>query len=160
MFPVIISFRQEGNYLKTGSPINDYSYQTTQTGSEVQTLNNILLVGLGGFAGSVLRYSASLLTGYVGWELRWPLVTFVVNLLGSFVIGLFWGWASQLEGARTLVLLGIVGFCGGFTTFSAFSFEVLELLRAGDYGLGAVYVLASVILCVGGAWAGLMLTGK
>ena len=123
----------------------------------MQTLGNILLVGAGGFVGSAARYSVSLLVNRIGWEWKWPLVTFIVNLLGSLLIGILWGKAMQVAEPRLLLTLGIAGFCGGFTTFSAFSLEVVELLRAGDYGLGLAYITASVVICVGGAFLGLIL---
>ena len=123
----------------------------------MQTLWNILLVGAGGFVGSAARYSVSLLVKGLGWEWKWPWGTFIVNLLGSLLIGILCGKALQVPEPRLILTLGIAGFCGGFTTFSAFSFEVIALLRAGDYGLGLLYVAASVVLCVGGAFLGLML---
>lgn len=123
----------------------------------MQILWNILLVGAGGFVGSAARYSVGLLIKGVGAEWKWPAATFIVNLLGSVLIGVLWGKALEMQEPRLWLTLGIAGFCGGFTTFSAFSLEVVELLRAGDYGIGVLYMLASVVLCVGGAWLGLML---
>lgn len=123
----------------------------------MQTFANILLVGAGGFVGSAARYSVSLLVKGLGWEWKWPLVTFLVNLVGSVLIGILWGKAMQGTEPRLILTLGIAGFCGGFTTFSAFSLEIVELLRAGDYGLGLAYIAASVVLCVGGAFLGLIL---
>ena len=117
-------------------------------------------MGLGGFAGSALRYSASLLVRQAGWMGKWPLATLLVNILGSFLIGILWGRAVQIQHPQPLILLGIAGFCGGFTTFSAFSFETVELLRAGDYGLGLLYIGLSVILCMAATWAGLVIAGK
>jgi CrcB protein len=124
---------------------------------QVQILGNILLVGVGGFAGSAARYAVSLWIKGAGSEFRWPVATFLVNLLGAVLIGFLWGRAAQAAEPRLWLTLGIAGFCGGFTTFSAFSFEVLELLRAGDWGLGLLYVAASVVFCVGGACCGLAL---
>ena len=121
----------------------------------MQVLGNILLVGLGGFAGSAARYSVSLLAKGLGW--KWPVATFLVNLLGALLIGALWGKAMQMPESRWILTLGTAGFCGGFTTFSAFSLEVLELLRNGDYGVGLLYVAASVVLCVGGVCVGMML---
>lgn len=91
----------------------------------------------------------------MGWDGRWPLATLAVNVLGSILIGLLWGRAAQMP--QPLILLGVVGFCGGFTTFSAFSLETVELLRAGNYGAGLLYAGASVVLCTGGTFLGLTL---
>lgn len=126
----------------------------------MQTLGNILLAGAGGFVGSAARYSVSLLVKGIGWGWKWPLGTFAVNLLGAVLIGVLWGKAMAADEPRLILTLGMAGFCGGFTTFSAFSLEVVGLLRAGDYGLGLAYVAASVVLCVGGTFLGLMLAGK
>ena len=123
----------------------------------MQILGNILLAGAGGFVGSAARYSVSLLVKGLGWEWKWPLVTFVVNLLGSLLIGVLWAKAVQLPDPRLILTLGVAGFCGGFTTFSAFSLEVVELLKAGDYGLGLLYIAASIVLCAGGAFLGMAL---
>ena len=123
----------------------------------MQTLWNILLVGAGGFVGSAARYSAGLLARGIGGDGKWPWATFGVNLLGSLLIGLLWGKSLHMAEPRLILTLGMAGFCGGFTTFSAFSLEIVELLRSGDYGLGLLYVALSVALCVGGAFIGLML---
>ncbi len=123
----------------------------------MQTLGNIVLAGAGGFVGSAARYAVSLGIRGMGWDGKWPLATLTVNLLGSILIGLLWGRAAQMPHAQPLILLGIVGFCGGFTTFSAFSLETVQLLRTGDYGPGLLYIGASVVLCTVGTWGGLAL---
>lgn len=116
--------------------------------------SNILWVGLGGFAGSVLRYLAGL--GIAGWSVnaRFPWATLLVNVGGSFLIG----WLLRyVEHGSMGHLMGVIGFCGGFTTFSTFSMESLKLLREGQQGIAAVYIIVSLVLCIGATWLGLLM---
>jgi len=99
----------------------------------IQTLS---FVALGGAAGSVLRY---LTVAAVGT----PLGTLLVNVVGSFVIGILF---VMLAGRGMLSLLFMAGLLGGFTTFSAFSLDALKLWQAGQGGQALLYVGASVIL--------------
>ncbi len=114
---------------------------------------SILMVGLGGFAGSVLRYLISLIMlptlppGGIPWH------TLLVNVLGSLLIG--WLLAMQVEGHWHS--LAVVGFCGGFTTFSTFSLELLRLLQNGSYGTSLTYLLLSLGFTLGAAAAGFYL---
>lgn len=106
-----------------------------------------LAVGLGGFAGSVLRYLAGRLP--LQSPEGFPYATLIINVLGSFAIGLIAAVAAKhADIDPRLVLFLRVGLCGGFTTFSTFSSETFSLLRAGSYGGAAVYVLLSVLLGV------------
>lgn len=119
---------------------------------------NLLLVGLGGFAGSAARY----LLG--GWLLhhttaaKFPWSTFAVNVLGCLAIGLLSGAAERFDaigpGARLFLFTGLLG---GFTTFSAFGFETFFLLRRGEWLVAALYSGASVAVCVLAVWAGFRL---
>ena len=101
----------------------------------------ILYVGMGGFIGSVGRYLISY------WLLRYnhqfPSGTLLVNLLGSFLIGLI--LASSLKNSESWRLLMVTGFCGGFTTFSAFSLENLKMLQDGQWIPAVQYILTSLI---------------
>ena len=104
-------------------------------------MKTLLLIGCGSFAGGVLRYGVSRL---LQW-LSLPLGTFCVNILGCLLLGICYG---LLEHYRVLSeeirLLFIVGFCGSFTTFSAFIHENLLLLRQSDLAGSALYVSLSV----------------
>lgn len=111
-----------------------------------QTTQNIILVFIGGGVGSVFRYLAGL------WVLRlfpdsWPLNTWLVNILGSLLIGILFGLISvdARWGEFTKIFL-IIGFCGGFTTFSSFSYENLILLQEGEFLRFILYAMSSLIV--------------
>ena len=107
-------------------------------------LKNILWVGAGSFVGGALRYLVSLGLKYTG---GFPWATFLVNLIGCLLIGLLWGLFSRFANAsQQLVLFLSVGFCGGFTTFSTFSKESLQLIQSGNWGYLALYVTGSILL--------------
>ena len=124
-------------------------------------MSTYLWVALGGALGSVARYwmtnAVALLTGP-----RFPWGTILINVLGSFVIGLFaylttpFGRIPVSFDMRAFVIVGI---CGGFTTYSAFSLQTLELARNGDWLAVAGNIVLSVALCLGAVWAGYALAG-
>jgi fluoride exporter len=119
----------------------------------VTGLSSWMLVGLGGAVGAMLRFGVVRLMPTGGW----PMGTFAVNVIGGFAMGLLVGWlAARGAGENVRLLLG-VGVLGGFTTFSAFSLDMLLMLERGDFGLAVAYALASVMLCVLALWAGLLL---
>lgn len=118
-----------------------------------------VLVGVGGFAGAVLRYG---LSGLVHRQVPWtgfPLGTLAVNLLGCLAIGLLAGLADsrQLFGpeARAFALIGLVG---GFTTFSTFGYETFAMLRDQEYVRAAANVTSQVVLGLSAVWAGYAMT--
>lgn len=86
----------------------------------------------------------------------WPTLT--ANVLGCLLIGLFYSLSSKLDWSPELRLLLTTGLCGGFTTFSTFSNEGLQLLRAGNFGVFALYFTLTLVLGLGavalGAWMG------
>lgn len=108
-----------------------------------------LLVMMGGALGTLARYAFSILAMPIDREL--PFGTIIVNVTGSFVIGLF-ATLTMTQGrfpvSDNTRLFVMVGLCGGYTTFSSFSLQTLELLREGALGRAAVNVVASVLLCV------------
>lgn len=111
------------------------------------------MVGLGGFAGSVCRYLVGLLP--VGANEGFPYKTLAINVVGAFFLGLICAWAAKNSNlSPRMVLMLRVGVCGGFTTFSTFAFEALELLRGGRPAAAAAYVLASMALGVLAVFAG------
>lgn len=105
-------------------------------------IKNLILVSIGGGLGSAFRYLAGLL---ISRQDGFPTATFIVNIIGSFVIGLLIARLLQSPN-ETIRLLLIVGFCGGFTTFSAFSAETFQLLQNGSFATALLYVLGSVLL--------------
>lgn len=116
----------------------------------------VLQVALGGAVGAVLRY----LTGIGMIRLlghgAFPLPILTVNVIGSFLMGVFVVVAAH-RGLTHLSPLVLTGFLGGFTTFSAFSLEAVTLYERGDVGQAALYVGASVVLSIAGLMAGLWL---
>lgn len=117
-------------------------------------IRELFAVGLGGAAGSIVRYmlSAWLLAGHT--ILGFPTGTFTVNAAGSLLIGIL----LEATTSTTAGWLLIVGFCGGFTTFSTFSADAVRLLRAGDYGPATAYIALSAVVCIAfaalGMWIG------
>ncbi len=114
-------------------------------------LKHIVLVGLGGAIGSILRFTVTL-------ALRsslFPYGTFLVNLIGSFVIGLAFAYSLRNPVFETNWRLFITaGLCGGFTTFSAFSLENFSLLQQQKIALFLVYTAGSVLCGLLATWAG------
>ena len=104
----------------------------------------MLLVFIGGGCGALARYGSYLLSIAVAPAIGQPAGTLSVNLLGSFLIGLSAPYFLTTAAAADLRLFFVTGLLGGFTTFSAFSFEVVELVRNGSPGFAAAYVLLSI----------------
>ena len=112
-------------------------------------IRNLLLVALGGAVGSVLRYLISSLNTSFPWG------TFLVNILGSLLIGLLVGFVSKGVLSPEMKLLLVTGFCGGFTTFSTFANESFSMMRTGDILLSALYIGVSVVVGVLAVYAGM-----
>lgn len=118
---------------------------------------NIFLVFLGGGCGSLCRWGLSLgLKRYAVSLGGLPVHTLVANLLGCIAIGLFAAWMAKHPNPQ-LALLLVTGFCGGFTTFSTFSLESLELFRAGQTGMALLYIAISMLVCLAGVGIGFWL---
>ena len=108
-------------------------------------IKDIILVGIGSGIGGICRYLVSVFMGQMHSGFPWG--TFVVNIVGCLLIGILWGLMSRFQNlAPAFSLLLMVGFCGGFTTFSTFSKESLALLQANHYLLFSLYTIGSVIL--------------
>ena len=112
-----------------------------------------LTVALGGGFGAWLRYVVGRLVPLGGF----PWATLTVNIAGSFAMGLLVGWLARHDAGESWRLLLGVGLLGGFTTFSAFSLELVNMIESGDAGLAGTYALVSVIAGVAGLFAGLMM---
>jgi CrcB protein len=122
-------------------------------------IKQIILVGVGGGVGSIFRYLTSLLVNKYFHPVHFPLATFVVNIAGCFLIGLLIGLSVRYElFDKELNLLLVTGFCGGYTTFSAFSLENLRLLETQNYYLFFAYVIGSILVGLLAVWLGFLLT--
>ena len=119
-------------------------------------MKSLLLVALGGGLGSMARYSLSawVLQHTIDW--KFPLGTFIVNVLGCLVAGVLAGLAERYEffppEARLLIFTGLLG---GFTTFSAFGLETIFLFRRGEVLVAGAYIAASVVIGLFAFWLAL-----
>jgi CrcB protein len=112
-------------------------------------------VCLGGAIGSFLRYVVSVLLVRSSVH-SFPLATFTVNIIGSFLIGLFFAMTQRYEWfSPQLRLFFITGFCGGLTTFSTFAYENLSLLQSGNITLFIAYSVGSFVLSMLSVLAGI-----
>lgn len=115
-------------------------------------MKNILLVGFGGAAGSIVRYLISwAYSKYQPTNISFPYPTFIANMLGCILIGLLMAYVLKdinLERDAFKLLL-VTGFCGGFTTFSSFSFETIQLIQNQQTTTAILYVCMSLVLGLG-----------
>lgn len=124
-------------------------------------MNSFLLVAVGGAIGASLRHGAGILS-VRHLPATWPWATFSVNLLGGFAMGLVAGWFAlkAAEGGQDLRLFLATGILGGFTTFSAFSLETMNMLRSGEAGKAFAYAALSVIFSVAALGLGLWIAKR
>ena len=116
----------------------------------------MLVVGLGGAVGAILRWWVGVLMSHLLAPVF--LGTLVVNLAGSFLVGVLLIWFQGKLPINDVLRTGIlVGLLGGFTTYSAFSMEAVTMMMAGFYGRASAYVVVTVAVCLMGTWAGVML---
>ena len=114
----------------------------------------LLLIALGGAAGSMLRY---LLGGRAQHFAPhgFPLGTLFVNVVGCFLVGILVRQFMNIQTHNYVRALLIVGFCGGFTTFSTFSMETVGLIEGGEYSRAMAYIALSLTLCLTATFAGM-----
>lgn len=125
-------------------------------------MKRLLFVAIGGALGSMARYGVGLGGARLFPASTWPWGTLTVNVVGGLAMGLLVGWMGLRTGAgqETLRVFAAVGVLGGFTTFSAFSLETVQMIERRDYGLAGAYVLLSVVLAVAALMAGLLLARR
>ncbi|MBW8362165.1 MAG: fluoride efflux transporter CrcB [Kaistella sp.] len=119
-------------------------------------MKTLFYIFIGGGFGSVLRFLISNHTQKL-WNINtFPMGTFVVNMIGCFLIGVFTSYFIKIDNHMKFLL--ITGFCGGFTTFSAFSAENMSLWENGNYFILSLYILLSVIVGLAAVYFGLNMT--
>jgi CrcB protein len=116
-------------------------------------LKEFLLVGFGGALGSMLRFACSQIIKSNGF----PYSTLAINIAGSFLLGAIISLTEKNPNLLPIKPMLAIGFCGGFTTFSAFSYESLELLKQQQYFLLAAYIIMSLLLGFLAVWGGFQL---
>lgn len=136
-----------------------YLVNFLQTSAKYRTIykqmsKEIIYIFLGGGTGSVLRYCIQLLMHERIMPYSFPWATFTVNLLGSFLIGLFYALSERLNLSIEIRLLLTTGLCGGFTTFSTFSNDGMNLLKGEFYGTFILYTLLSIAIGLVAVMAG------
>jgi len=121
-------------------------------------LKTILYIAIGGAIGSVLRFLTTVLVSKF-WSNQFPLATFIINVLGCFLVGLFFGILAKNNLTETnLKWFLLTGFCGGFTTFSAFGMENYNLFQNNNSLLAFGYIGLSILLGLFAVWFGLFIS--
>ena len=122
------------------------------------TLVNLVWVAAGGALGSGARYLVAV--GTVRWlGAGWPLATLIVNVLGSLLLGALLELFLQLEGGHAGLRLSLTtGMMGGFTTYSTFNFELLEMLQSGRMYPALLYLMTTVVACLVAGAVGIVVT--
>lgn len=113
-------------------------------------MNKFILVGLGGALGAMLRYGMT----YIPFKSHFPISTFFTNIIGAIFIGFIVGIFEKQRIGESFMLFLKTGVCGGFTTFSTFSLETLQLIENGHILMGTIYIITSVIGCIFGVFIG------
>ncbi len=112
---------------------------------------DFLYVGLGGALGAISRYAISLIPE----KTQFPILTLITNIIGAIIIGFIVGVASNRKDiSPNTILFWKTGVCGGFTTFSTFSLEALNLIENKSYYYGGLYIILSLICCILGVYLG------
>jgi CrcB protein len=117
-------------------------------------IKSMIVAGLGGFLGTCARFLVGKLATYL-FPSPFPYGTFTVNIAGCFLIGIFFGLSERANlMSYSMMLFLITGFCGGFTTFSTFSADMLQLVQNGNKLYFAMYLVGSILLGIAFVWIG------
>ncbi len=114
----------------------------------------LALIGIGGGAGSIMRYLFGMY--FTNSSRSFPYATFTVNVIGALLIGLLMGYLQKPNSLQVLSPILVVGFCGGFTTFSTFSKETVLLFQQQQWVLGFTYVILSLVCCLVATFLGFL----
>lgn len=122
-------------------------------------MQQILLVGAGGFVGSVFRYLIITGSQRIFNESWMPYGTLIVNIVGCFAIGLLAGLADsrQILNPETRLVL-MVGLLGGFTTYSTFAYDSVGLLKNGGFAAASAYIMLHIAVGIAAVWLGHLIT--
>jgi fluoride exporter len=118
-------------------------------------MGTYLSIALGGALGSMARYATGIYVGrWLGTTFPWG--TLAINIIGSFLIGAFAeSFALRWDASPSTRVFLVVGICGGYTTFSTFSLDIVTLINRGEFLAAGAYIAASVVLGVAALYAGL-----
>ena len=120
-------------------------------------MKSILIVFLGGGLGSIFRYLINQLIKNP--EGQFPINTFLVNMIGSFLIGIIFGYLNENNYINNnLILFLVIGFCGGLTTFSSFTYDSYELISFGKFFVLIIYNFLSILIGIALVYFGLWLS--
>ncbi len=120
------------------------------------SLKNILIVFAGSGFGGVMRYGMQV---WISKASPFPLGTFIVNIAGCFLIGVFYGLSEKNNMLSQDWRLALTtGLCGGFTTFSAFGYENMNLIKTGNYLYAGLYIAGSILLGIASVFGGVFIT--
>lgn len=121
-------------------------------------IRELIPIALGGALGASLRHLSAVAMTLRFGAVAWPWWLLAVNVLGSFLIGIFWALLQESRISVQWAPFLMTGVLGGYTTFSAFSLDTLRLVEDGRIGVAGLYVVATVVMSFAAAWVGLSLT--